>query len=100
VDNGTNGPRSTRVTVEAAGNYPFYDFAPDIDYKFLIYFIWNDDFHITTTKIGYNHNSFPDYEVRFDGKVVYKYATKGKGPNFWNLAIGPNVKGVIDGPDV
>src|SRR5262249_22500914 len=99
TDNGTKGKTPTRVAVNAAGNKPFYAFSPDIDYKFLIYFIVSQRNHIIT-KIGYNHNSFPDYEVRIDDTVVYKYPTKGSGPGLWNLAIGPNVKGVNDGPTI
>lgn len=97
--NGTNGKCSTRVTVQASGAYPFYLVSPDIDYKFLIYFIVVSPGEILT-KIGYNHNSFPDYEVRIDGTVAYKHATSGTGPGLWNLAFGPNVKGVIDGPTI
>ena len=97
--NDTNGKCSTRVTVTASGNYHFYSFSPDIDYKFLIYFIITTPGSIIT-KIGFNHNSFPDYEVRIDSKVVYKYKTEDKGPGLWNLTFGSNVKGVEDGPTI
>jgi RHS repeat-associated protein len=97
--NGTNGKCSTRVTVEASGNYPFAEISPDIDYKFLIYFIITDRDTIVT-KVGYNHNSFPDYEVLIDGRIAHKHATKDPGPGMWNLRYGPNVKGVKDGPAI
>jgi hypothetical protein len=54
---------------------------------------------VVKTKIGYNHNTFPHYEVRFEKGVGYKYATKDAGPTFRNLAVERTL-GVIDGPDV
>jgi hypothetical protein len=89
----------TTVKVEASGAYPFYWFSPDIDYMFKIYFFVIDKNKIDV-RIGYNHNQFPDYEVRIDNKVAYKYASSWSGPNFWNLAIGSNVKGVETGPEI
>jgi RHS repeat-associated protein len=99
--NGTNGKCSTRVTVDAYGRYPFYPawMTPAIDYRFLIYFIITGP-NTIVTKIGYNHNQFPDYEVRIDDEVSYKYATPDAGPGWWNLAWGPNEKGVQDGPTI
>ncbi len=91
-----NGKCFTKITVAAAAHYPFYWYAPDIDYKFVFYFYVTSPGKVDT-KIGYNHNQFPDYEVLMNGDVIYAYQTKDSGPGFWNLAIGPNVSGVKDG---
>jgi RHS repeat-associated protein len=89
----------TTVKVEAAGSYPFIKAAPDIDYMFKIYFFVIKK-NTIDVRIAYNHNQFPDYEVRINGKVDYKYATEDDGPGFWNLALGPNVKGAKTGTTI
>jgi RHS repeat-associated protein len=97
ADNEALGTCTSKVSVTAAVNYPFVERSPDIDYTFIFYF-YHRFRDVVATKIVYNHNQFPDYEVVINDNVVYYYETKGSGPGLWNLALGPNTKGVVDGP--
>jgi hypothetical protein len=85
---------NTKVILQASGSYPFIDGGPDIDYKFIVY-MWKHNSDEVEVRIGYDHNTFPNYEVIVDGRVLYKFDTQDTGPSIFNLALGQNEKGVV-----
>ena len=78
------GACTTKITVRAAGSYPFIDVAPDIDYEVTWTLKRVDKNKIEITIEGW-HNGFPNYEGLVDGKNIYEGPTLGTGPNLWNL---------------
>lgn len=73
------------ITIKAAANYPYNDFAPDIDFEMTFRIERkNINGHI---KCEGKHNSFPAYELIINDKRIYHYKPKDSGPRLLNLTL-------------